>query len=100
MLHRAFTGISIAQELTTGTTFLESDKYRIRYQGFDVTGPIAGTAIQKAWFQKVLEHTESARGANITCMILSILLPSASARSDLFNACMIRPAWSNTALAY
>jgi hypothetical protein len=66
MLQREFTGISIAQHLTTGTTFLESDKYPVTCQVFDAVGPIAGTFIQQDWLQKVLEHTESAHGANIT----------------------------------
>jgi hypothetical protein len=77
MLQRAFTNISIVQHLTTGTAFLESDTYPVTCQGFDAAVPIAGTIIQQAWLQKVLKHTESANGANITCMILSILLPSA-----------------------
>jgi hypothetical protein len=57
ILQRAFAGISIAQHLTTGTDFLDSDKYPITCQGFDAVGPIAGTVIHQAWFQKVLEHT-------------------------------------------
>jgi hypothetical protein len=100
MLQRALSGISVAQHLTTGTTFIESKKYPVTCQGFDAAGPIAGTVIQKAWLQKLLDHTYSARGSNITCMILRIPVPSVSSRIDLFSACMIRPAWSNTEWAY
>jgi hypothetical protein len=98
MLQRAFAGISIAQHLTMGTDFLDLGKYPIACQGFDAAGPITGTDFQQDWLQRVLEHTESARGANITCMILSIPWPSAG--SNIFDACTIRPAWSNTAWAY
>jgi hypothetical protein len=100
MLQKAFAGISIAHHLTMGTDFLDSDKYLIACQGFDAADPIAGTDFQQAWLQSFLEHTESACGSNITCMILSIPWPSASAGRDIFDACMIRPAWSNTAWAY
>jgi hypothetical protein len=86
MLQRAFVGTSIAQHLTMGTDFLDSGTYPIACQGFDAAGPIAGTDFHQAWLQRVLEHTESARGANLTCMILSIQLPSASAGSDIFDA--------------
>jgi hypothetical protein len=99
-LQSTFAGSSVTQHLTSGTAFLESDEYPVACQGFDATGPIADTTIQTAWLRKVLEHTESAQGTNVNCMILIIPLTSVLVGSAPFDECMIRPIGINISWAY
>jgi hypothetical protein len=89
MLQQTFAGTIIVYHPIPGITFLKSYAYSAACQGIYASSPIAGTATQQAWFWNAIGHTESACGANITCMILSIPLPSPSTRGDPFNACMI-----------
>jgi hypothetical protein len=99
-LQSTFAGSSVTQHLTSGTAFLKSDEYPVACQGLDAAGPIADTTIQHAWLRKVLEHRESAHGANVNCMILSIPLTSVLVASTPFNECTIRPVGSNNSWAY